>query len=82
MVGWLIASRRARTRTNQFMKFLTLEDLAGTMEVLMFPEVYQRYGFLVRSRGPFVVTGKVESQHGSVSISASSLDLLPAAESA
>jgi len=82
VVGSLIASRRARTRQNQFMKFLTLEDLSGTMEVLMFPRVYQRDGFLVRSRGPFVVTGTVGSQHGSVSITASSVDLLPAAEPA
>ena len=34
--GWLVTSRRVRTSNNQYMKFLTIEDLFGLCEVCHF----------------------------------------------
>ncbi|MBD3223198.1 MAG: DNA polymerase III subunit alpha [Caldithrix sp.] len=60
--GWLVTSRRVATSNNQFMKFLTLEDKQGLCEAVLFPAVYIRYGHLIRSHGPYCVTGKVQSR--------------------
>ncbi|MBN2425419.1 MAG: DNA polymerase III subunit alpha [Calditrichaceae bacterium] len=60
--GWLVTSRRAATSKKQFMKFLTLEDRRGLCEAVLFPAVYNQYGHLARSHGPFLVTGRVQSR--------------------
>ena len=31
------------TRNNKAMAFITIEDLAGTVEVIVFPKVYEKY---------------------------------------
>jgi len=73
VAGWLAAVRRAPTRNNQFMEFLTLEDETALMEVTLFPNVYQRFGHLVRGYGPYLVEGTVEDQFGAVTLSAQKL---------
>ena len=60
-VGWLVTMRRVTTAGNQLMKFLTLEDLQGLCEAVLFPAVYNRYGHLIQGHGPYVVTGRVQS---------------------
>ena len=60
--GWLVTSRRIRTNKNQYMKFLTLEDRQGLCEVVLFPETYKNFGHLVRTHGPYIITGKVQSR--------------------
>ena len=60
--GWLVTSRRVRTNKNQYMKFLTIEDLFGLCEVVLFSEAYTRYGHLIRTHGPYIITGKVQSR--------------------
>ncbi len=60
--GWLVTSRRVRTNKDQYMKFLTLEDRHGLCEVVLFPETYENFGHLVRTHGPYIITGKVQSR--------------------
>ena len=60
--GWLVTSRRVRTNNNQYMKFLTLEDRHGLCEVVLFSETYAKFGHLVRTHGPYIITGKVQSR--------------------
>jgi DNA polymerase III alpha subunit len=79
VAGLLIATRRARTRNNEFMKFLTLEDRTGVIEVTLFPKVYQAMGDRLIGYGPFLVRGKVESNHGAVTLNADYLEKLQAA---
>ena len=43
------------------MKFLTLEDTQGTYEAALFPETYQRYGHLLTTHGPYLLTGQVQN---------------------
>jgi DNA polymerase-3 subunit alpha len=59
-------SRRTRTSRGETMLFLTLEDLAGTLDVIVFPDVYQRYRALLRSEAPFLISGLIEidQDHG------------------
>ena len=74
VVGWLVTTRRAVTRKHEYMKFLTLEDRFGTMEVVLFPDAYRQFGQRVTDSGPYVVRGRVEANHRSVGITAAWVD--------
>ncbi len=53
--------RRVRTRTgNQMMGYLTLEDLEGSLQVLVPPRLYRTVYQQVREAGPFLVEGVIE----------------------
>jgi len=60
MIGWYMTSKRIKTKKGEIMKFLSLEDLTGTFEAVIFPKVYYRVAELTLSMGPYLVTGKVD----------------------
>ncbi len=62
MVGWFMASKRIRTKKGKIMKFLSLEDLHGTFEAILFPEVYEQFAEQTFSMGPYLVMGKIDSE--------------------
>ena len=76
IVGWLVTMRRAVTKNHEYMKFMTLEDRHGIVEIVLFPKTYQRFGHLLYSFGPYVVRGRVEAQHGAVTLTAQWVGLL------
>ncbi|MEE1079317.1 MAG: DNA polymerase III subunit alpha [Agathobacter sp.] len=57
VVGGIIAEKTIKfTRNNKAMAFLTIEDLTGTVEVIIFPKDYERYQrFLNQDEKVFVV---------------------------
>ncbi len=63
MVGWLMTSKRIKTRKGKIMKFLSLEDLTGTFEAVLFPQIYERYAELTFSMGPYLLEGKIEERN-------------------
>jgi DNA polymerase III alpha subunit len=60
--GWLVTSRRVSTGKKQYMKFLTLEDKSGLCEAVLFPGAYTRYDQLIKTHGPYIITGQVQSR--------------------
>jgi len=42
------------------MMFMTLEDLAGMLDVVLFPDVYRKARGVVHSSEPLLVTGVIE----------------------
>jgi len=60
VAGMRQSGHRSRTAKGEFMMFLTLEDLTGMLDVVVFPDVYRRSGEVVHSPGPLLVTGVVE----------------------
>jgi DNA polymerase III alpha subunit len=78
-VGWLVTTRRALTREKQLMRFLTLEDEWGVFEVVLFPDVYRRVGARLGGEGPYLVRGRVESQHGAVTVRGAEVRVVPGA---
>jgi len=54
------SSHRSRTAKGDLMMFLTLEDLEGMLDVVLFPEVYRRARPSFSSFIPVLVTGIVE----------------------
>jgi DNA polymerase III subunit alpha len=53
-------SRRSRTAKGETMMFLTLEDLSGALDVVLFPDVYRRARDVLSSSVPIFVTGVME----------------------
>lgn len=56
IIGGLVSDVTVKlTKTNQNMAFVTLEDLYGTVEIILFPRDYQKYReLLVMDRGLYV----------------------------
>ena len=43
VIGGMITSKKVKTtKTNQLMAFINVEDLVGTVEVLVFPKIYEK----------------------------------------
>jgi DNA polymerase III alpha subunit len=53
------ASHRSRTARGE-MLFLSFEDLQGTLDAILFPEVYRRSRAMISSTKPFLLTGVME----------------------
>lgn len=64
MIGWYMTSKRIKTKKGDIMKFLSLEDLYGTYEAVLFPKVYDKYAELTMSMGPYLVEGRVDKENG------------------
>jgi DNA polymerase III alpha subunit len=62
MFGWYMTSKRISTKKGDVMKFLSLEDLTGTFEAILFPNAYARFAEKTLSMGPYVVEGRVDSK--------------------
>ena len=61
MIGWYMTSKRIKTSKGEIMKFLSLEDLTGTFEAVLFPKSYALYAELTMSMGPYLIEGKVDA---------------------
>ncbi len=54
------AAARSQSGRSQTMAFLSLEDLEGTLDVVIFPDVYQKSRQLLSSTRPLLVEGSLE----------------------
>ncbi len=54
------------TRNNKMMAFVDMEDLYGTVEVVVFPNVYERYGALTAEDSIISVAGTINFKEGEV----------------
>lgn len=59
-IGGIISEITVKvTKTNNVMAFVTLEDLYGTVEVLVFPKIYQKYRTILEEDRKIFMTGTV-----------------------
>ena len=61
IAGLRQSSHRSHTAKGESMLFLTLEDLEGMLEAVVFPDVYRRVKEFIYSPQPLLVTGMVET---------------------
>ncbi len=70
VVGGMIADKTVKyTKNNQVMAFITLEDLVGSVEVVVFPRDYEKYGMLLNEDAKIFVKGRTsveEDKNGKV----------------
>ena len=71
-----LAARSCRTKKKETMGFLTIEDETATAEVTIPPAIYPSCRPVIYSRGPFLITGNVESRYGNLTIQAKSVQSL------
>jgi len=63
MIGWYMTSKRISTKKGDVMKFLSLEDLTGTFEAVIFPNVYMQVAEKTLSMGPYIIEGKADQDN-------------------
>ncbi len=62
-VGGMITNRTIKyTKTNQVMAFITVEDLVGTVEVIVFPKTYERSVSVLEEENKVFVQGRVAAE--------------------
>ena len=60
LLGHVAALKETATKSGSRMAFVTLEDMAGAVEVTVFPEPFKTAAPFLRSREPLVVRGRVD----------------------
>ncbi len=59
-VGGIITTKKTKTtRNNNLMAFLTLEDLYGTMEVIVFPTILEKYSKFICEENIVLIKGRI-----------------------
>ncbi len=63
IVGGMILEKTIKyTRSNQIMAFLTIEDLVGTMEIVVFPKDYERWQTYLQEDARVFIQGRVSAE--------------------
>ncbi len=76
VAGMKQSMREISTRKGDRMAFLTLEDLHGSAEMIIFSDAFTKAGHILASEGPFVVKGIIDSNGDKPKIKASEVELL------
>jgi DNA polymerase-3 subunit alpha len=71
VAGLVREVRRVVTRKGQIMAYATLEDLTGSVDVVLFPRVFEQTRLLFEPDKVVVVQGKVDARAGSTRASGS-----------
>lgn len=59
IAGIIVEKKNKTTRNNNLMAFATLEDLQGTVELIVFPAVYEEYAELLKEDSIIAVEGRL-----------------------
>lgn len=62
IMGVINSSKRITTKDKKEMAFFTLADLTGTIEVVVFPSVFEKCGSYLDEMGVVVVTGRLNGE--------------------
>jgi DNA polymerase-3 subunit alpha len=76
LCGVIAANKKKVTRKGDKMSILTLEDLQGTVEVLVFPKVYEKAVEILETDLPILVKGRLKKDEKGVTILSEEIALL------
>jgi len=62
VAGMISGIRPHQTKTGKMMAWVTLEDLQGTIELVVFPRTWEKYQFQLEIGGVILAEGKVDAQ--------------------
>jgi DNA polymerase-3 subunit alpha len=71
IVGVISQIKQITTKNNQFMYFITLEDLTDSVEVVIFPTVLEKYRSLLEEDRIIKITGRIDKKEDQVKFIAS-----------
>ena len=64
VAGMIISKKIKYTKKNEAMAFLTLEDLFGVIEVIVFPKCFKKYGGMLYEDSKIYISGRVSLEPG------------------
>ena len=68
IIGGMIIEKNIKyTRTNKVMAFLTVEDLLGTVEVMVFPRDYEKWQNMIEEDSRVFIQGRVSAEEDKAS---------------
>jgi DNA polymerase-3 subunit alpha len=62
VAGMVSGIRPYQTKTGKMMAWVTLEDITGVIELVLFPRTWEKYQFALEVGGVIVAEGKVDAQ--------------------
>ncbi len=62
VAGMITAIRPHQTKTGKMMAWVTLEDLTGTIELVVFPRTWEKFQFALEVGAVILAEGKVDAQ--------------------
>ncbi|HEU0113027.1 MAG TPA: OB-fold nucleic acid binding domain-containing protein, partial [Thermomicrobiales bacterium] len=68
LIAMIVSVRRIATKTNRTMAIVELEDLTGTIELVAFPDCYERHAALWNDDAILEVTGKIDHRGEAVQL--------------
>ena len=80
LIGWLVTEKIISTKKGEPMEFLTLEDQSSLYDATLFTQTYRRYCHLLATNQAYIVTGLVEEQFSTVTLTVKELRLLASRE--
>ena len=66
MAGIVTGKKNLVTKNNKMMAFVDLEDLMGTVEVVVFPNVFDKYHDIIEEDSVISITGTINFKEGEV----------------
>lgn len=80
LCGVVSLMKTQMTRKKELMAYVTLEDLSGSVKLIIWPDVYKKSSALLESGEPFFVRGRMDKNENDVKIIANELLPLPEAQ--
>ncbi len=76
LIGWLLTEKIVSTKKGDPMEFMTLEDQTGMYDATVFPQTYRQYCHLLATNQAYMITGLVEEQFSTITVTVRTLRLL------
>ncbi len=74
LIGLVKKPRQKMTKTGKEMLFFTLEDISGTIDCVVFPNVMEKYGMFLGKDNIVIVKGHFSYENNRVSFNVNSVD--------
>jgi error-prone DNA polymerase len=68
LAAWSITGKEVLTKKGDSMEFVSFEDETAIFETTFFPKAYQRFCQILDMNRAYFLTGRVQEQHGAVSV--------------
>ncbi len=80
LIGWLLTEKIISTKKGDPMEFMTLEDQTGMYDATVFPQTYRQCCHLLAPNQGYIITGLVEEQFSTVTVTVRTLRLMNTSE--
>ena len=80
LIGWLLTEKIVSTKKGDPMEFMTLEDQTAMYDATVFPQTYRQYCHLLATNQAYMITGLVEEQFSTITVTVRTLRLLSTAD--